>query len=79
MMEQVQKENRSTTTFTKEFWKEIRVKFYMKTKKNYELKQFQNKFNQLRKCYRVFTDLKKLPTKFGWDPVLKTAIASNAI
>lgn len=66
MVEQVQKGNRSNKTFTKESLKEIHVKFYVKTGKKHELlKQFQYKFNQLRKDYKVVTDLKKLSTQFG--------------
>uniref|UniRef100_A0A5B6YH33 Myb/SANT-like domain-containing protein n=1 Tax=Davidia involucrata TaxID=16924 RepID=A0A5B6YH33_DAVIN len=79
MEEQVISNNRLTTTFSRGSWKNIRVKFYMRTKVKYSMKQFQNKFNQLRLRYRTFTKLKKLPTGFGWDPILETATAPDDV
>ncbi|KAA8517964.1 hypothetical protein F0562_015438 [Nyssa sinensis] len=79
MEEQIISNNKLTTTFARETWKNIKVEFYMRTGMKYNMKQFQCKFNQLRHRYKTFTQLKKIPTGFGWDPVLDTATAPDEV
>ncbi|XP_010279316.1 PREDICTED: L10-interacting MYB domain-containing protein-like isoform X2 [Nelumbo nucifera] len=79
MVEHVKRGDRNTTTFSKPAWKQIRQKFYFRTGNKYDLKQFKNKFNQLRTRYRVFKKLLTLPPGFHWDPVLRTPTAPDDV
>lgn len=79
MVEHVDKGNRLNKRFSGPAWKKIAVEFNMKTGKKYKLRQFQSKYTKLKKRYKAFTDLKKLPTGFGWDPNLNTATAPDNV
>lgn len=55
MVKEVQKGNRSNTTFTKKGWKNIVQEFRDRISKGYNNSIFRNKFNQLRTCYHDFS------------------------
>lgn len=57
MVKEVQRGNRSTTTFSRKGWKNIEQEFREKTNKRYNNSQFRNKFNQLRTRYHDFSRL----------------------
>lgn len=76
MLKEVQKGNRSSTTFSRKGWKHIEQEFCSKTTKRYNNAQFRNKFNQLRTRYHDFSKLLKEPG-FSWDPVLNAVIATD--
>ena len=75
MEEEVKKNNRPTTTFTKIFWAYMKEQMKKETGFGYTHDQLKNKFNQLRAVYR---DFKKLVTSTGagWDPALKNVVLS---
>ncbi|XP_015874535.3 uncharacterized protein LOC107411462 [Ziziphus jujuba] len=78
MVKEVQKGNRSSTTFTRKGWKNIEQEFCDRTCKRYNNSQFRNKFNQLRTRYHDFSKLLKEPG-FSWDPMLNNVSASESV
>ncbi|RVW41271.1 L10-interacting MYB domain-containing protein [Vitis vinifera] len=78
MVKEVQRGNRSATTFSRKGWKSIEQEFREKTNKRYNNSQFRNKFNQLRTRYHDFSRLLR-ESGFSWDPVLNTIIANEAV
>ncbi|KAM3740251.1 hypothetical protein ACB098_08G084400 [Castanea mollissima] len=78
MVKEVQKGNRSTTTFLRKGWKNIEQEFHERTSKRYNKTQFRNKFNQLRTRYHDFSKLLQEPG-FSWDPVLNTVTAAEGV
>ncbi|CAN0837476.1 hypothetical protein LINGRAHAP2_LOCUS1817 [Linum grandiflorum] len=52
MVEEVKKENRTTTTFCKTGWKNIKQRLKDKFTKEWDDNQLKNKYNQLRKRHK---------------------------
>ena len=78
MVKEVQKGNRSTTTFLRKGWRNIEQEFCERTNRRYNKTQFRNKFNQLRTRYNDFSNLLQEPG-FSWDPALNTVIAADGV
>ncbi|KAJ8768580.1 hypothetical protein K2173_022696 [Erythroxylum novogranatense] len=60
--------NRPNGHFNKIGWKNIVSKFTHETKKNYEYKQFKNKWDRLKKDWQLWTNLVGKKIGLGWDP-----------
>ncbi|XP_077248823.1 uncharacterized protein LOC143888331 isoform X2 [Tasmannia lanceolata] len=78
MVEEVEKGNSYTKTFSKKAWKDIQTKFYQKTGCNYTLLQFRNEFQKLRKEYLEFKKLLEV-TGFAWDPMMNCVMAEDSV
>ena len=78
MDEEVTKQNKPTTTFTKKSWAFMREQLKEKFGYDYTLEQLRNKFNQLRTVYRDFSKLLK-ETGVGWDPIKYTVTAKDDV
>ncbi|XP_077249355.1 uncharacterized protein LOC143888845 [Tasmannia lanceolata] len=78
MVEEVEKGNRCTKTFSKKSWEDIQTKFYQKTGCNYTLLQFRNEFKKLRKDYTEFKKLLEV-TGFTWDPMANCVTAEDSV
>ena len=78
MVEEVAKQNKTTTTFTKKSWAFMREQLKERTSYDYTPDQLKNKFNQLRTVYRNFSKL-LTDTSLGWDPVVYTVTAKDDV
>lgn len=76
LVEEVQKGNRTTSTFNKVGWNNIRAEFNKQSGYQYNLLQLKNKVNKLRRQYGSF---KKLLSQsgFGWDNVNGTVVVDD--
>ncbi|XP_020578145.1 L10-interacting MYB domain-containing protein-like [Phalaenopsis equestris] len=64
--------NRPTTFFNKEGWRNIEVKFKEMTGRDYDRMKMKNKWDQLKKDWKLWKELKQGSTGMGWDPVKRT-------
>ncbi|XP_020586760.1 L10-interacting MYB domain-containing protein-like [Phalaenopsis equestris] len=64
--------NRPTTFFNKEGWGNILVKFKEMTGRDYDRMKMKNKWDQLKKDWKLWKELKQGSTGMGWDPVKRT-------
>ncbi|GAB2285066.1 hypothetical protein Dimus_039692 [Dionaea muscipula] len=78
MVNEVDKGNRSSTTFSRKGWKHIELEFHERTNKRYSISQFRNKFNQLRRRYQDFGKLIRQPG-FSYNPVVNSVIAPDNV
>ncbi|XP_020597091.1 L10-interacting MYB domain-containing protein-like [Phalaenopsis equestris] len=69
--------NRPTTFLNKEGWDNIISKFKKITSREYDRLQLKNKWDQLKKDWKLWNDLKRGSTGLGWDPVNRTIEASE--
>ncbi|KAG0489368.1 hypothetical protein HPP92_008179 [Vanilla planifolia] len=76
-IEQIETGNKPTTHFNREGWQNIKNKFNATTNKDYEKTQFKNKWDQLKKDWRMWKELKGSEIGMGWDTKRKTVVASN--
>ncbi|KAK3418081.1 hypothetical protein EUGRSUZ_H04051 [Eucalyptus grandis] len=76
LVEEVQKGNRTTSTFNKAGWNNIRAEFTKQSGYQYNLLQLKNKVNKLRRQYSSF---KKLISQsgFGWDNVNNKVVVDD--
>ncbi|KAF4393892.1 hypothetical protein F8388_018383 [Cannabis sativa] len=78
MEEEVLKENRNTTTFTKQSWKRIKEELYAQAKRSYTDTQLRNKCNLLRQKYKDFKFLMK-ETGVGFSVVTGQVTAPDEV
>lgn len=78
MEEEVNKGNRTSTTFSKPAWRAIEATLNAQTKRHYKYIQLRNKFNQLRTRQRDFANLIKEPG-IRWNPATGTVSASDEV
>ncbi|XP_020573838.1 L10-interacting MYB domain-containing protein-like [Phalaenopsis equestris] len=64
--------NRPTTFFNKEGWHNITSKFKEITGRDYDRMKLKNKWDQLKKEWKLWKELKRGSTGLGWDPVKRT-------
>ncbi|KAI0516451.1 hypothetical protein KFK09_009130 [Dendrobium nobile] len=69
--------NRPTTHFNKEGWLNLMKNFSEKTGREYDKVQLKNKWDQLKKDWKLWKDLKRGSTGLGWDPRRKTIDAPD--
>ncbi|KAK8951047.1 Protein FAR1-RELATED SEQUENCE 4 [Platanthera zijinensis] len=69
--------NRPTTHFSKEGWKNLIAGFKERTGKNYDRMQMKNKWDHLKKDWKLWKELKHGETGLGWDPEKRTIAASE--
>lgn len=76
LVEEVKKGNRTSCTFNKAGWNNIRTEFNKRAELQYTQVQLKNKVNKLKKHYASF---KKLFSQsgFGWDNVNKTVVVDD--
>ncbi|XP_056164988.1 uncharacterized protein LOC130137522 [Syzygium oleosum] len=76
LVEEVKKGNRTSSTYNKAGWTNIRTEFNKRSGLQYNQVQLKNKVNKLRKQYGSF---KKLLSQsgFGWDNVNKTVVVDD--
>ncbi|XP_010263418.1 PREDICTED: L10-interacting MYB domain-containing protein-like [Nelumbo nucifera] len=78
MAAQAKKGTRTTTTFSKVGWAEIRKEFMNRTGNDYTNLPFKNKFNKLRVVYRDFKVLLS-QTGFGYDYRTRTIMVKDEV
>ncbi|XP_030445382.1 uncharacterized protein LOC115668009 [Syzygium oleosum] len=76
LVEEVKKGNRTSSTYNKVGWNNIRTEFIKQSGYQYTLVQLKNKVNKLRKQYGSFKKL-LLQSGFGWDNVNKTVVVDD--
>ncbi|XP_038699732.1 L10-interacting MYB domain-containing protein-like [Tripterygium wilfordii] len=76
-VERVKAGDRPNTHFTRDGWKKIISSFFDKTGKLYDQPQFKNKWNNLKKDWRVWEKLVIGETGLGWDNTRETVVADN--
>ncbi|XP_038717136.1 L10-interacting MYB domain-containing protein-like [Tripterygium wilfordii] len=76
-VEQVNEGRRPGSHFTKEGWQKIVTGFFEKTGKRYDQPQFKNKWDNLKKDYKLWKKLRIHDTGTGWDSVRNTILADN--
>ncbi|KAI0494936.1 hypothetical protein KFK09_025082 [Dendrobium nobile] len=69
--------NRPTTHFNKEGWLNLMKNFSEKTGREFDKVQLKNKWDQLKKDWKLWKDLKRGSTGLGWDPRRKTIDAPD--
>ncbi|KAL0919636.1 hypothetical protein M5K25_011746 [Dendrobium thyrsiflorum] len=69
--------NRPSTHFTKVGWNNLVDSFKEWTGKDYDRIQLKNKWDQLKKEWKLWKDLKKGATGFGWNPKRRTLDAPD--
>ena len=74
MVNEVNKGNMDSGTFSTNTWKRILLEVNSQEKRNFNLKQFKQKFNRLCVMPHEFSDLLK-HTGFGWDVETNTVHA----
>ncbi|KAL3749791.1 hypothetical protein ACJRO7_010849 [Eucalyptus globulus] len=76
LVEEVKKGNRTSSTFNKVGWNNIRIEFNKRAELQYTAVQLKNKVNKLKKQYASF---KKLLSQsgFGWDNVNKKVVVDD--
>ncbi|XP_062082668.1 L10-interacting MYB domain-containing protein-like [Humulus lupulus] len=78
MEEEVLKENKNTTTFTKQSWKYIGEELCGRAKRNYSDMQLRNKYNQLKQKHKDFKFLLK-ETGMGYNAVTGEVSATDEV
>ncbi|KAK8916857.1 hypothetical protein KSP39_PZI022193 [Platanthera zijinensis] len=69
--------NRPTTHFSKQGWNNIILHFQERSGKQFDRTQLKNKWDQLKKEWKLWRELKRGKTGLGWNPVKKTIDASD--
>lgn len=69
--------NRPNTHFNKAGWTNLVEKFKEYTGRDYDRLQLKNKWDQLKKEWKLWKDLKKDATGFGWNSKKKTIDGSD--
>ncbi|KAK8916684.1 hypothetical protein KSP39_PZI022579 [Platanthera zijinensis] len=76
-LKEIELGNRPTTHFNREGWVNLTTNFLARTGKSYDRTQMKNKWDQLKKDWKLWRDLKGRETGLGWDPIRKTIAASE--
>lgn len=76
-IKEIQLGNRPTTHFSKDGWKNLITGFKERTGKAYDRTQMKNKWDHLKKDWKLWQELKHGETGLGWDPEKKTIAASE--
>ncbi|XP_038694796.1 L10-interacting MYB domain-containing protein-like [Tripterygium wilfordii] len=76
-VERVKAGDRPNTHFTRDGWKKIISSFFDKTGELYDQPQFKNKWDNLKKDWRVWEKLVIGETGLGWDNTHETVVADN--
>ncbi|KAK8289035.1 hypothetical protein V6Z12_D07G164100 [Gossypium hirsutum] len=74
---EVNASNRPTTHLSSKGWKNVITLFQAKTQKNYGKPQLKNKWDTLKKEWRLWRELLKESTGIGWCPSKKTVNATE--
>ena len=74
MLNEVNKDNMDSNTFSTNTWRKILLEVNNQGKRNFNLKQLKQKFNRLRAMYHEFSNLLK-HTGFGQDAETNTVHA----
>ncbi|KAI0508110.1 hypothetical protein KFK09_014244 [Dendrobium nobile] len=69
--------NRPSTHFNKEGWTNLIKNFFEKTGREYDKVQLKNKWDQLKKDWKLWKELKRGSTGLGWDPRKKSIDAPD--
>ncbi|XP_040947425.1 L10-interacting MYB domain-containing protein-like isoform X2 [Gossypium hirsutum] len=69
--------NRPTTHLNSKGWENVIALFQAKTQKNYGKPQLKNKWDTLKKEWRLWRELLKESTGIGWCPLKKTVDATE--
>ena len=78
LVEEVVKGNKTTSTFNKVGWNNIRTKMETKLGRPYQLKQLRNKMCKLRIEYSAFSKLLGT-TGFGWDDEKRIVLTTEEV
>ncbi|KAK8957017.1 hypothetical protein KSP39_PZI001206 [Platanthera zijinensis] len=76
-IKEVELGNRPTTHFNKEGWINIMKNFEELTRKQYDKVQLKNKWDHLKKEWKLWMELKRGETGLGWNASRKTIDASD--
>ncbi|KAK8945020.1 hypothetical protein KSP39_PZI008015 [Platanthera zijinensis] len=76
-LKEIELGNRPTTHFSRDGWNNLTTHFHARTGKAYDRTQMKNKWDQLKKDWKLWRDLKGRETGLGWDPIRKTIFASE--
>ncbi|XP_020598823.1 L10-interacting MYB domain-containing protein-like [Phalaenopsis equestris] len=76
-LKEIERGNRPTTFFNKEGWQNIIRCFKECTGREYDKLQMKNKWDQLKKDWKIWKELKRGSTCLGWDPVKQTVDAPD--
>ncbi|XP_020598214.1 L10-interacting MYB domain-containing protein-like [Phalaenopsis equestris] len=71
-LREVELGNRPKTYFNKEGWQNVMIKFKELTGRDYDRMKFKNKWDQLKKDWKIWKKLKIGTTGLGWNPVKRT-------
>ncbi|KAF7850485.1 hypothetical protein BT93_L5466 [Corymbia citriodora subsp. variegata] len=76
LVEEVKKGNRTSSTYNKAGWNNIRIEFNKRTWLQYTQVQLKNKANKLKKQYGSFKKLLS-QSRFGWDNMSKIFVVND--
>ncbi|XP_043724272.1 L10-interacting MYB domain-containing protein-like [Telopea speciosissima] len=76
MVEEVKKGNKTTSTFNKVGWNNIKTQLEAKLGRTFVMLQLRNKMNKLRRDYRSFKKLLET-SGFGWNLVTRTCTVED--
>ncbi|XP_020599624.1 L10-interacting MYB domain-containing protein-like [Phalaenopsis equestris] len=71
-LKEIEPRSRPTTYFNKEGWNNIGMRFKELTGRDYDKLKFKNKWDQLKKEWKIWKELKRGSTDLGWDPIKRT-------
>lgn len=69
--------NRPTTHLNSKGWDNVIANFKERTQKDYDKHKLKNKWDTLKKEWRLWTELLKNTTGLGWCPIRKTVDATE--
>ena len=75
-MNEVKNGNRPGSHFNKAGWGNIEKNMKERTARCFDKKQLKNKWDNMKKEWKLYDRLMRLETGIGWDPVKKTFNAS---
>ncbi|PKU84921.1 hypothetical protein MA16_Dca019558 [Dendrobium catenatum] len=76
-IEEIELGNRPSTHFNKEGWTNLMTKFNSRTGRSYDRTQLKNKWDHLKKDWKLWKELLRGETGLGWNPIKRTIDASN--
>ncbi|XP_024964895.1 uncharacterized protein LOC112505181 [Cynara cardunculus var. scolymus] len=75
-MNEVKNRNRPGSHFNKLGWGNIEKKIKEQTRKSFDKKQLKNKWDIMKKEWKLYDRLMRIESGIGWDPVRKTIVES---
>ncbi|KAI0503929.1 hypothetical protein KFK09_014875 [Dendrobium nobile] len=69
--------NRPTTLFNKKGWTNIMKNFNSRTGRSYDRTHLKNKWDKLKKDWKLWKELLRGETGLGWNPIKRTMDSSN--